>query len=760
MDPDTIWNAIYGQESNSGQNNKTSVTGAVGPGQIQPETFARYAQPGESINNNNDNISVSKRIVQDYYNRFGADPGRIATAYFSGPDNVAPPNSNVPYIQNRTDPTGKKTSSYVSDIQGRLKNMAPDPNFDSNASFGKWEAPVAPTAQNFNPAAAFNQWETSGQSPTAAPSSTQAGSIIPTPREAMTPAQQTAQDQGYKNAQDMPGWWQQNYHPLAAIPETVNAGRAQMGQGIEDMKSGNVATGTGNLAFGAANTLLGPALGPYNETSRVLGNAIGNPQAANVASMVAPTKGILGAMTAALPASRAASGLINLIGKENIPNVLQKLQSNPNLSLMDVSEPVKTVAAGLANSPETPTAQNIMRSAYDARTGARQDVVQKAVDQTLGAPMNVKNVQDQLSQNLKDVGDKLIQPALAGAQPVGVLPIVQRLDSVISSPGITAATKERLSGLRQQLSVNGDDGFIDVNTAHNIQWPLRAEAENLASPMSTGTERNTAGSLFQARNDLVSGIDNAAGGQYKPALAQYRAASAVPDAFERGFNITKTGGIEDFPEYWQAWVKGDPANGVAPASQQEIMAARVGAISKIRQTIEGMQSGARRGEAVLNPTFVQDRFNTIFSPTQTKQLSDLLSDSKNMADTNSLLYKNSKTAQVTAGQNYFQPRQVGTPSGVATGIGAGVLGTMAMAGGALEPGLIGMGIGALKGAHTGMQYLGKLSDKATATNFARLSSASDGPARNELLNILRSNVAGQGNKLSNLSSSLLSLAAP
>jgi hypothetical protein len=123
MDPDTIWNAIFGQESNYGQNNRTSVTGAVGPGQIQPATFAQYAQPGENINNSNDNIAVSKRIVQDYYNKFNGDPGRIATAYFSGPGNVSSPDHPLPWKSNAHDPNGKYVSQYVSDISGRLKNM-------------------------------------------------------------------------------------------------------------------------------------------------------------------------------------------------------------------------------------------------------------------------------------------------------------------------------------------------------------------------------------------------------------------------------------------------------------------------------------------------------------------------------------------------------------------------------------------------------------------------------------------------------------
>src|ERR1035437_9432898 len=148
MDPDTIWQAIFGQESNSGKNNKTSVTGAVGPGQIQPETFSQYAQPGEKINNPADNIAVSKRIVQDYYNKFNGDPERIATAYFSGPNNVAPSGHPLAWLENRHDPNNKYVSQYVSDINNRLKTMPQENIPDYLSGAGSLAAPATISGEN------------------------------------------------------------------------------------------------------------------------------------------------------------------------------------------------------------------------------------------------------------------------------------------------------------------------------------------------------------------------------------------------------------------------------------------------------------------------------------------------------------------------------------------------------------------------------------------------------------------------------------
>lgn len=123
----SLANAILGQESGGNPGAKTSVTGAVGAFQIQPQTFAKYAQPGENIHNPADNRAVGQRIVDDLQRKYPNDPARVAVAYFSGEGNVAPPGSPTPWIKDRADPTGKTTSAYVSDIQNRLQNQTGRP---------------------------------------------------------------------------------------------------------------------------------------------------------------------------------------------------------------------------------------------------------------------------------------------------------------------------------------------------------------------------------------------------------------------------------------------------------------------------------------------------------------------------------------------------------------------------------------------------------------------------------------------------------
>lgn len=116
----TVHGAIIKQESGGNPLAPKSVTGATGIGQIQPETFKQYARPGERIDNPADNLAVSQRIVQDLYQKAGGDPARVAVGYFSGPGNIAPPGAPTPYKEDKADPTGKTTSSYVADVVKRL----------------------------------------------------------------------------------------------------------------------------------------------------------------------------------------------------------------------------------------------------------------------------------------------------------------------------------------------------------------------------------------------------------------------------------------------------------------------------------------------------------------------------------------------------------------------------------------------------------------------------------------------------------------
>lgn len=114
--------AIYKQESGAGANARTSIDGAHGGMQIIPATFQRYAKPGERIDNPDDNMRVGVRIIKDLAGKFGNDPAKIATGYFSGEGNVNGGQGSA-WKNDRADGNGKRVSGYVSDILAKVPSI-------------------------------------------------------------------------------------------------------------------------------------------------------------------------------------------------------------------------------------------------------------------------------------------------------------------------------------------------------------------------------------------------------------------------------------------------------------------------------------------------------------------------------------------------------------------------------------------------------------------------------------------------------------
>lgn len=115
--------AIYKQESGAGANARTSIDGAHGGMQIIPATFQRYAKPGERIDNPDDNMRVGVRIIKDLAGKFGNDPAKIATGYFSGEGNVNAGQGSA-WKNDRADGNGKRVSGYVADILAKVGGIS------------------------------------------------------------------------------------------------------------------------------------------------------------------------------------------------------------------------------------------------------------------------------------------------------------------------------------------------------------------------------------------------------------------------------------------------------------------------------------------------------------------------------------------------------------------------------------------------------------------------------------------------------------
>lgn len=115
--------AIGGQEWHGKGPAPTSVNGAVGPSQILPGTAVRYGLDPTKLNDPAYAAHARDVITQHIsaLPNVQGDPARIAVGYFSGEGNIAPLGSATPYLQDRADGNGKTTSSYVSDVLGRLQ---------------------------------------------------------------------------------------------------------------------------------------------------------------------------------------------------------------------------------------------------------------------------------------------------------------------------------------------------------------------------------------------------------------------------------------------------------------------------------------------------------------------------------------------------------------------------------------------------------------------------------------------------------------
>lgn len=158
--------AIYGQESGGGANSRTSVDGARGGMQVIPATFQRFAKPGERIDNPDDNMRVGVRIIKSLADKFGNDPAKIATGYFSGEGNVNPGQGSA-WKRDARDGNGKSVSGYVSDVVRRVGGQqAAQPELPDLSKAPTWAqvtqdpeyATLSPEDKKQAKAAYFDYW--------------------------------------------------------------------------------------------------------------------------------------------------------------------------------------------------------------------------------------------------------------------------------------------------------------------------------------------------------------------------------------------------------------------------------------------------------------------------------------------------------------------------------------------------------------------------------------------------------------------------
>jgi hypothetical protein len=295
----------------------------------------------------------------------------------------------------------------------------------------------------------------------------------------------------------------------------------------------------------------------------------------------------------------------------------------------------------------------------------------------------------------------------------------------------------------------GPTEYRGADFVHGVQSRLREEAESL-SKSSSGAERTMGKDLFDARAKLVGKVDEASGGTYKPALAKYREAKQIDDAWQSGFDTLKNrsgvNGLEDRPEALREWMK--------TATPEQIVAKRLGTRSDIDQKIRGVKNQSLAGTSITKIEYNQEKLKDLFGEKEGSRLVRAMDDAAREAETNAKLVAGSKTAETLAGQKALEVRKVGkgNPLGYlqyAAPLAAEGL-NFEVGHGVLPPGVATAGILAAKGLHLGAQKLGQMRDVAKNNAFARALSAL-GPEREQVINRLMSHpaVVRQLNKPSN-----------
>jgi hypothetical protein len=451
---------------------------------------------------------------------------------------------------------------------------------------------------------------------------------------------------------------------ITSLPTTFGSNVAQSYKGSIDLATGGIkdisnnlpVTGLAKLGLGTVGAIASPISGTIKTlVEDPITQLTGDPEVGSRAGLVAgsalPIGTIASKIKSTLPTNKAINNIVDAIGQENLPDVINKLESNPRLSVMDVSPTVRQMGQKLVVT-EGPQ-QNQLTQFVQQRQATAKDAVTGAYNTAMGQPVSVVDRLNQIKQDAAAVGQQQIQPAIQGAKPVDLDDTIKYIDSKLKLPNVNTpinksvltpefgdylpnpASVNRLTNIRDLLT-NDKIQRAGPSELHIIQSKLRSEGEKLLSSTDGGSKL-LGNAIMNVRNKIVDAIDTASGGKYKPALKNFRDEMQIEDAFNRGTNIfrNRPTEFEDRPEFWQNWI--------ANAQPKEIEAAQQGARIAADNQIRGFRS-IQKGSAVPEVEFNSDKMRALFGKQQSDELFRALNDERNIADTNNKLINNSQTA--------------------------------------------------------------------------------------------------------------------
>ncbi len=537
------------------------------------------------------------------------------------------------------------------------------------------------------------------------------------------------------------------------IADYFNAGAGQFSRGMGQLFNNQPASGVGNVAMGGAGASMSPLTGTVKSGEDALANLTGNPDFADKAALMVPFKVGGPVAKTATSAIAPSTKAYEAIAERMTPEALERMKNNPRLRPMDVSKGVRDIATGFAKDTSNPAAQAPIVRSMENSAATAKDAVRGTYDEAMGPPPNVYEEYQRLQQQAQTVGRSKIQPALDAGKPVDTSGVLAKMDEVlkpgvqsVANPGVPFQTRlqSELSEWRNELMQDGSQ-LTDPNRLHEVQSDLRRYADDLQKSPD-GQSKRLGRQLMNFRGQLVDAIDKSAPG-YKDALSDYKDAKDISSAFDFGRTLTKnTGDIETDPSYWEQWVKDKNR------SPEELEAAKLGARQAVEQKMGSIKSSAldpgRSGTDVPQVDFNRRKLELLFGKDATEQMFRHLQDERDIAVSNNRGLANSTTAEATAAQKAFQPRDISQPHSnlpgwaMALGIGAGAVTNPTL--GAITGG----SLLAARGAKSGYDWLARQGEIARNAHMGNLVTRNDPEAIRRLTAAM--DRVNRRNKLGNL----------
>lgn len=447
---------------------------------------------------------------------------------------------------------------------------------------------------------------------------------------------------------------------LKSVVEDAKSGAATVAQGVTDLASNKPASGIGNVGMGLLGVVSSPVTGAIKEVvEKPVTELTGSPEIGNKAGFVAglglPLARVGKSVSAAIPSNAAFDKLVNSIGVDKIPEVVNRLKSNERLTFADVAPGARQDAQALVIQ-QGPHQADLIEKINKRQSGARGQV-EKLYDETMGAPIDVVQKIEQLKKRAQDTGKTYINPIVENSKPVDVTATIKAIDNAIAEGGpVERATLKALKAgkepslplsdaqnllfnARERIRGDWKDNpqmFMDVKGKqglHEVQMNLRREAQSLLDSQNP-LDHKLGRELMNVRNNLVE----AGGKEYKEALGKYADDMSVQEHFQLGQNVLRNRPthIEDRPEYLEKLLK--------TAKPDEIEALREGSRVAVDNQIRSMRFAAKKGTDIPEVEFNRKKLELLHGKKEVDNLYHKLQDEKDIAETTSKLLHNSQTA--------------------------------------------------------------------------------------------------------------------